>query len=210
MDDLEGIIQQDPLFAGFTPAGPLSQNQLAYFEIDGSSLLLPPNHNLIRRIDTFSLEQAYCGCNSPEAYMYCMNEQYYSEINSMNLDVSIRDMYFEKLRGNYLANRNLLRQRKFDDTTSCAPCSAIRLMLSPPSVFPSLFVPNSNNLYSNSDAPSWFNDIMQEGLNGSQFNNETPQEIVETYNQGQVNYCNTQVEKIMTDLASCGLYQRTA
>jgi len=204
MHTLAGILAQDPLNNAVDADAPLTPAQLSFFEMDGL-LTGTGAGDLLRRIDTFSLEQAYCGCNSPEAYLYCKNFQYKSRINTMNLlNDEIKDLYFEKLRNNYLSNRNYLKQRAMDAAASCEPCPEIRLVqLDSGTVFPVLFEPSGDDVSADAGLPSWASDIIEGGLAGSSFGGTIPTAITDSIAKYKERQRNTQIDHIMQNLLNC-------
>jgi RHS repeat-associated protein len=202
MHKLDSILAHDPLNSSLFPNGAITAWGLSHFDSSG---LTGSNASFLHRIDTFSMEQAYCGCNSPEAFMYCKNVQHATEIQNMTLlNAELKDQYFNKLMGNYLANRNMRKQRAMDGVGPCGPCNWIRMGLVRPPVFPELFV-GGNNITIDTAAPDWVEDVIEAGLNGSQFSNTAPAALVAEYNLAHANKCKTQVKKIMEGLGSCGM-----
>ncbi len=202
MHKLELILAQDPLNLSVYPTGAITAWDLSHFNVQGLST---GNASLLHRIDTFSLEQAYCGCNSPEAFMYCKNAQHAAELQNMSLlNADVKDKYFFKLREYYLANRNMRKQRVMDAVGTCSPCGSIRMSLVAPPVFPQLFA-GGNNVIPDSAAPAWVEGVIEAGLNGSQFSNTAPATLVTEYNQAQANKCKVQVSKIMESLGNCSM-----
>lgn len=204
MNTLPGIIAHDPLNQLANPNGPLLPLALSTFAFDLT--LAPPNNNLLRFLDTFSLEQAYCISVSPEGYMYNKNRTFASKIQSMDLgDANLKDIYFDRLRTNYLSNRNFLKQRVMDTSTHCTPCQQLRMTLMAPPVFPQIFTGNGNQVnVTDSAGLAWVNNLIQDGLNGTNFT-QVPSNITNTYNSGQTDRAVIQVRKIMSSLANCGM-----
>lgn len=203
MHNLGGIMAQDPLNQAINSNAPFTAYQLSHFDIDAA--LTGSNANLIRQLDTMSLEQAYCGCNSPEAYMFCKNQQYRQQINSLTpLNDAVKDLYFQKLRDNYLSNRNLRKQRAMDGSAGCGPCDTLRMTLVPPPVFPVLFTGNGNNIVNVPGAPAWMEGVIENGLNGNAFSS-VPGPIQDSINSAKLNQCKNQVRAVMTALVNCGM-----
>lgn len=201
MHRLDSILVKDPLNLSVYPTGAITAWDLSHFDVQGLS---PANASLLHRIDTFSLEQAYCGCNSPEAFMYCKNAQHKTELQNMTLlNAELKDKYFLKLRDYYLANRNMRKQRAMDAVGTCAPCSAVRMSLVEPPVFPTLFA-GGNNVAIDTAAPDWVEGVIEDALGGSP-SSTAPASLVAEYNLAQSSKCKTQVKKIMEGLGNCGM-----
>lgn len=210
---LQGMLSQDPLKQTVAnPNAPFSDQQLSYFEFS-TNPAMNGNSNMLRRLDTLSLEQAYCNCNSVEAYLYCKNREYISQINSMSLDPNgvistmsneLKELYFQKLRANYLSNRNLRKQRQYDNSAGCGPCPSVRMQLTGDPVFPTFFNGGGNSVTLDPDMPSWIGSVVEAGLSGSQ-NATVPQEILDSIADNQHDQCEVQVRKILDNLATCGI-----
>jgi YD repeat-containing protein len=202
---LANILSTDPLCKNHHASAPLTATQLSFFAFDLTSLMNGSgNQNLLRRLDTFSLEQAYCGCDGPEAYVYCKTQEYASQINTMQMaNDEIKDLYIRKLINNYLANRNLLKQRMYDSANSCGPCPDVRMVLTDTPVFPVIFAPNGS-VAADGMLPTWMQTLMQQGMNGTQFTG-IPTDVQNAYNQGIADQKKDQVKQIMKGLVNCGL-----
>lgn len=202
---LASILSADPLCKNHHASAPLTATQLSYFAFDLTSLMSGSgNQNLLRRLDTFSLEQAYCGCDGPEVYVYCKTTEYATQINNMQMvNDEIKDLYIRKLINNYLANRNLLKQRMYDSANSCGPCPDVRMALIDTPVFPVIFTP-SGSVAADPMLPSWMQTLMQQGMNGTQFTG-IPADVQNAYNQGILDQKRDQVKQIMKGLVNCGL-----
>ncbi|MGE8426297.1 MAG: RHS repeat-associated core domain-containing protein [Sphingobacterium sp.] len=198
---LSGIVAQDPLCTANKPGAPYSADQLSYFAADGS--LSASNAALLKRFDSMAVAQAYCGCNSAEATVYCREQQYQSQISSMTLaSKEIKDLYIKSLKALYLANRGLLKQRLTDGATAdCGPCDSFRMNM--------IGMPNFTTIFdANGDVTSDYIDQDVKDLINSRKNNTSdtsrPAMVAGMVSGGSQDFCKHQIAIIMEDLKSCG------
>jgi RHS repeat-associated protein len=199
--DLSHIIAADPLST--TPFA----SQLSHFQIGNATSTYGSSWvNMREQLDTLSLEQAYCGCDGMEAYMYCKDDEYVSQIHNMTMaDTTIQNAFIRKLIANYISNRDMIRQKLMDGQDgSCAPCPALRMTLTGTPVFPVVFDPTGSTLLADSGVTSSQLNLMQQGINGYQFSATTlPTDVSTLINNNNTNVIAQQDTAIMNQLLNC-------
>ncbi len=202
MHTLQGVLSKDPLSQANpnAPNAPFTAAELSHFAMDAN--LTGPNANLLRRLDTMALVQAYCGSNAPEATWHCQVVTHAADINLMNLsDPVIKELYVRSLKALYLANRST-RKQLFTDATgnNCAPCDTQRMELTGSPVFPNVFNPAGQFVVDS--VPQYIKTAVNNYLNNP--TTTIPQVIQDELNQmGNNGQCNDQITAIMQDLEPC-------
>jgi RHS repeat-associated protein len=201
MHTLSGITAQDPMCVANKPAAPFTVNQLSYFEADAS--LSSANAALLKRFDSMAVAQAYCGCNSAEATIYCREQQYSSQINSMTLaDKNIKDLYIKSLKSLYLANRGLLKQRVTDASgNGCGPCDTMRMELVGQPNFAAIFDANGDVV--NETIPQDVRDLINNRKSNTT-DTTTPSLVRDQITSDAYGFCQSQMGAIIDDLKKCG------
>lgn len=168
-----------------------------------------------KRIDRLALEQAFCAAGNGQEVEHNIKFLYADTIQNFRfVDSSVKQRYFEALKGLYLGNRAYILQKALDSSSAtCSPCAAGRLTLVEPSVFPHLFSSNSNEIAADINMPSWlktvFNNSMNPSYNPSGFNPPPANVTDSLINPVKDSLAKGTVDAIMHKLINCTLNQDT-
>lgn len=188
---LNDIIAADPVYARML-------TMPSSFPSPFDTLAFTPNGN--KNLDTLALIHAYC--NGQDSVMM---QQCYSELFNLHITTGIlnndyvKERYFEMIRGFYLTNRqryvyllNPLAQGLGD----CSTCSAVRMTLVPPPVFPD--AQNTDPAAVNMIAD--YSDFLQGGLGNLQALSDSAYTVYNNYNAA---LCTGPVDQIIAHLVNC-------
>ncbi|WP_344825162.1 hypothetical protein, partial [Rurimicrobium arvi] len=167
------------------------------------------------QMDHLAMIDAYCGLGKQDPNNICAVTSYASEIcGKIFTSPEIEENYFQRLKGYYLSNHNMLKQQIFDNMVmpgNCSPCLQNRMTFVEPAVFSAFSFQSasaSGAIYPKDDEDL---DAMGadrkkaylDALNGT--NSLDQAALRDEFNEVQAELQGAQVSALLTAFANCGM-----
>ncbi len=148
---------------------------------------------------------AYCNGGNGEMSVHCTSYLFPNEIAAISFNNnSVKQNYFSLLQQLYVVNRSLILQRLYDTVTSACPsCSLVRMQLTPPPVFPSVFTAQGG-VSSGVHLPVWLDSVFTNAQNGDTTGiSRHVGQIQDSLNSIGNLFCQEQINAVLRSLANC-------